>query len=65
MMERQNHERLIRLPEVLRDYIPVSRMRFLQGVKSGEFPAPVKLGTKINVWRESELIETIDRIAKG
>lgn len=40
--------------------IPVSRSTWWAGVKSGRFPAPVKLGPRITVWKSSEVQRLID-----
>lgn len=40
--------------------IPVSRSTWWAGVKSGRFPAPVKLGPRITAWRESDIQKLID-----
>ncbi|WP_180097590.1 helix-turn-helix transcriptional regulator [Achromobacter mucicolens] len=48
----------LRLDDVLRR-IPVSRATWYAGVKSGRYPAQVKLGPRAAVWRGS----AIDRLA--
>lgn len=50
----------MRLPDVLR-YIPVSKTTWWNGVKSGRFPASVKLGPGITAWR----VEDIKRYIKS
>ena len=40
--------------------IPVSRTTFLDGVKSGIFPKPVKLGGRTNAWRVQDIRILID-----
>ena len=43
--------------------IPVSRSTWWDGVKSGRFPRPVKLGPRITVWRVEDirrLIQTVE-----
>jgi prophage regulatory protein len=35
--------------------IPVSEATWWAGVKSGRFPAPIKLGTKITAWRVEDI----------
>jgi len=35
--------------------IPVSSSTWWAGVKSGRFPAPVKLGPRITAWREEDI----------
>jgi prophage regulatory protein len=39
--------------------IPVSRSTWWSGVKSGRFPAPVKLGPRITAWRDADLEQLI------
>ncbi|MDB5940160.1 MAG: phage transcriptional regulator, AlpA [Polaromonas sp.] len=45
---------LWRLPTVLA-HIPVSRSGWWQGVKTGRYPAPVKLSTRCVAWRSSNI----------
>ncbi|KNE27042.1 helix-turn-helix transcriptional regulator [Achromobacter spanius] len=45
---------LLRLPEVLK-IVPVSRATWYAGIKSGRFPAQVKLGPRIAAWRRSDI----------
>lgn len=40
--------------------IPVSRSTWWAGVKSGRFPAPVKLGPRITAWRDADIQRLID-----
>lgn len=52
-------DRLIRLKEVLQ-YIPVSKSHFYVGIKSGQYPTPVKhLGPRISAWRLSEILQLV------
>jgi prophage regulatory protein len=39
--------------------IPVSRSTWWSGVKSGRFPAPVKLGPRITAWRDADIDQLI------
>jgi predicted DNA-binding transcriptional regulator AlpA len=48
--------RLIRLPQVLEIY-PVGRTTWLNGVATGEYPQPVKLGKRITAWREADIVK--------
>ncbi|MGD9667834.1 MAG: helix-turn-helix transcriptional regulator [Hyphomicrobiaceae bacterium] len=52
--QQTTNEKLIRLPEVL-EIIPVSRAHWLDGVKRGIYPEPIKLGMKLNFWRLSDI----------
>ena len=53
----QNQDDLLalwRLPTVLA-HIPVSRSGWWQGVKTGRYPAPVKLSTRCVAWRSADI----------
>jgi len=39
--------------------IPVSRSTWWQGVKTGRFPRPCKLGPRITVWRAEDIRQLI------
>lgn len=58
------HDRLLRLPDVLR-LIPVSKSTWWAGVKTGRFPAPVKLGPRTTCWRLSDIENLIKRDEEG
>jgi predicted DNA-binding transcriptional regulator AlpA len=40
--------------------IPVSKSTWWQGVKTGRFPAPVKFGPRITVWRAEDIRALIE-----
>jgi predicted DNA-binding transcriptional regulator AlpA len=40
--------------------IPVGRTTFLNGVKSGKYPKPVKLGERSVAWRSEDIRALID-----
>lgn len=57
----------LRLPQIIGDakrgipaVIPVCRSTWLQGVKSGKFPQPVKLGPRTTAWKVSDIRALID-----
>ena len=56
----REHEgaKLIRISEVLRR-IPVSRSTWWEGVRTGLYPEPVKLGPKITCWHLSKINKLI------
>jgi prophage regulatory protein len=54
------NERLLRIKEVLKR-IPVSKSTWWAGVKSGIFPEPIHLGTRVTCWLESDIISLMDR----
>ncbi|GAB4167260.1 MAG: hypothetical protein Tsb0017_08860 [Geothermobacteraceae bacterium] len=35
--------------------IPVSRSAWWQGIKTRRYPAPVRIGTRVTVWRADEI----------
>ena len=39
--------------------IPVSKSTWWDGVKSGRFPKPLKLGARITVWRVEDIMALI------
>lgn len=49
----------VRLSTILK-IIPVGRTTWWAGVKSGRFPKPVKLGSRITAWRSEDIRELID-----
>ena len=40
--------------------VPVSRSTWWAGVKTGRFPAPIKLGKRITAWRVSDILALIE-----
>jgi prophage regulatory protein len=54
----------VRLPKVLA-VIPVSRSTWLEGVRTGRFPKPVKLGRRATAWRAEDIRALIDRLAEA
>ncbi|GDX85690.1 hypothetical protein LBMAG43_17320 [Methylococcaceae bacterium] len=60
-----------RLPQIIGTkgnppLIPVSRTTWLNGVKSGKFPRPVKLGARTNGWRVADIYKLIEDLeARG
>lgn len=48
----------LRISEVLQ-FIRVGKTTWWNGVKSGRFPKPVKLGSKITSWRAEDIIQYI------
>ena len=57
-------ERLIRLDEVLYR-IGYKRSRFLDLVRQGVFPKPVKLGPRAVAWPESQIDAVVERLVSG
>jgi len=46
---------IIRLPDVLRLF-PVSKSRWWDGVRKGEYPKPVKLSVRSRGWRIGDIL---------
>lgn len=55
-------ERLLRLPQVL-ELVPVGKTKWWEMVRDGIAPASVKIGPRITMWRESDVVAFIERIA--
>ncbi len=55
--------RLLRCKTVLADYFPVSRSAWYQGIAKGIYPAPVQLSERSVAWRESDILDLLERLA--
>ena len=45
--------------------LPIGRTTFLNRVKDGTFPAPVKLGKRTNAWRMSDVKQMLATLNGG
>jgi prophage regulatory protein len=45
--------------------IPIGRTTFLNGVKSGKYPKPVKLGERTNAWRVEDIRNLINSMGEA
>ena len=63
----------LRLPQIIGDptatppipaLIPVGKSTWWNGVKSGRFPAPVKIGPRITAWRVEDIRTLIADLQK-
>lgn len=52
----------LRFKQIVPDLIPVSRTCWVEGVKSGKFPQPIKLSPKVTVWRVEDIRALIARL---
>jgi len=43
--------------------IPISKSTWWEGVRTGRFPKPVKLGLRVTVWRVEDIRALIDKEA--
>jgi predicted DNA-binding transcriptional regulator AlpA len=50
---------LLRVNQVLR-FIPVSKSSWWDGVKTGRFPKPFKLGKRTTVWKVVDIVMLIN-----
>jgi len=57
--EMRTEDRLIRLWEVLK-MIPVSRSTWWEGVRTGRYPEPVKLGSRLTCWRLADILQLVE-----
>jgi predicted DNA-binding transcriptional regulator AlpA len=56
-----NTEALLRLPEVLKIF-PISRAGWYEGVRTGRYPKPVRLGLRAVAWRRSDVAALIENL---
>lgn len=52
----------LRLPQVL-SVIPVSKSAWWAGVKSGKYPASVKLGKRTTCWKARDIYALIEKLS--
>ena len=45
--------------------IPVCKSTWWQGVKSGKFPKPIKLGPRVTVWKADEIRQLVEKECFG
>lgn len=57
-------EGFVRLPQVLH-VLGIGKTTFWEGIKTGRFPAPIKLGPRTAVWKVEEIRGLIRSIAEG
>ena len=43
---------------------PVSKSSWWEGVKSGRYPEPVKLGPRTTAWRAEDILELVENTGK-
>lgn len=62
----------LRLPQIVGDrqsgipaLIPISRSSWWAGVRSGRFPAPIKLGPRTTVWRAEDIAALIKQLGEN
>lgn len=50
--------KLLRLPDVLKR-IPISKSSWWNGIKTGKYPKPIKLGQRTSCWRSVDVDEIV------
>lgn len=55
--------RLLRCKTILAEYVPVSRSAWYQGIAKGIYPAPIQLSERSVAWRESDILDLLERLA--
>lgn len=53
-------EKLIRIPRVM-ELVGIKKSTVWLWVKQGKLPQPKKLSSRVTVWRESEIIDYIEK----
>lgn len=46
----------------IKPLIPISRTSWLDGVKSGKFPKPIKLGARSVAWKISDIKALVEKL---
>jgi len=62
--DEKQRKKLLKLPAVLEKF-PVGRSTWFAGVKSGIYPAGIKLGRRAVAWDESLIDDLIESLAAG
>jgi predicted DNA-binding transcriptional regulator AlpA len=57
-------EGFVRLPQVLH-VLGIGKTTFWEGIKTGRFPAPVKLGPRTTVWRVEDIRNLISYVSQS
>lgn len=45
--------------------LPIGRSTFLERVRSGQYPQPVKLGPKTTAWKKSEILDLLESFERS
>jgi prophage regulatory protein len=54
-------DKLLRLNQIIPDILPISKTSWWNGLKSGIYPQPVKLGPRTTAWRESDVMRIVSK----
>jgi predicted DNA-binding transcriptional regulator AlpA len=58
-------DKLLRINQIIPDILPISKTSWWNGVKSGLYPQPVKLGPRTTAWRESDVMKIVSQGIKS
>ncbi|MGB4334708.1 MAG: AlpA family phage regulatory protein [Chromatiaceae bacterium] len=68
-MRQLPEEGFLRISDIIGDrrrgtagVLPVSRTELYQGIKEGRYPAPIKLGPRLSVWRVADIRDLLVRL---
>jgi len=50
----------LRLTQLVEEVVPVSRATIWRWVKSGEFPAPIKLAERVTAWKLTDVLTWLE-----
>lgn len=63
-MNNSNSRSFLRQKELLSNHVPISASTLWRLVRTGEFPAPIKLSKAITAWRKAEVLDWLDERGK-
>ena len=58
-------DKLLRINQIIPAILPISKTSWWNGVKSGLYPQPVKLGPRTTAWRESDVMRIVSQGVKS
>lgn len=62
MHQNTKSKALLRLPQVLERF-PVSKSKWWAGVSQGDYPRPIRLGSRCTMWRSEDIDKLIDELS--
>jgi prophage regulatory protein len=57
-----NQMGFLRLPQIIENYIPVSKATFWRRVQDGTYPRPIKLSSRCSAWRKKDIEQLIEKL---
>ncbi len=63
-MTDNSQQGFLRLSQVL-SIIPVGKTTWYNGVKSGRYPPPIKIGARITAWKVTDIQNLISSLSEG